>query len=221
MLAVRGRDRDWKHRGQTIADRTSTAALTAGFSGTLIGPLMSLEEVVKARKMESVPLRWPSIIWLCALFVNHNLFLFPILLLCFCAYSLSFTLSPFSQSLYPFFGMLFCCPFASLTLHQSFRFSPSPTLIAMLKWQQLVIVAVCVFIIYLPFMSLMCVFTSRLCKGCVVLTSQDPCVCVENPCCLCWSNGATRVSSANVRSCLELCPSFEMMMIMDSVLSLK
>lgn len=37
---------------------------------------------------------------------------------------------------------------------------------------------------------------------------------------LSWSNGATRVSPANVGSCLELGTPFEMMMIMDSVLSL-
>lgn len=42
----------------------------------------------------------------------------------------------------------------------------------------------------------------------------------HDPCCLCWSNGATRVSPANVGSCLEPGPPFEMMMIMDSVLSL-
>lgn len=51
-----------RHRGQANADRTSTAALTASFTGTLIGPLMSLEKVVKAMKMESVPPGWHAII---------------------------------------------------------------------------------------------------------------------------------------------------------------
>lgn len=51
-----------RHRGQANADRTSTAALTTSFTGTLIGPLMSLEKVVKAMKMESVPPGWHAII---------------------------------------------------------------------------------------------------------------------------------------------------------------
>lgn len=39
----------------------STAALTASFPGTLIGPLMAVEKVVKAMKMESVLLSWHSL----------------------------------------------------------------------------------------------------------------------------------------------------------------
>lgn len=56
-------------RGQAEADRTSTAALTASFTGTLIGPLMSLEKVVKAMEMEPVLLHWHPIISLSPLCV--------------------------------------------------------------------------------------------------------------------------------------------------------
>lgn len=51
---------------------------------------------------------------------------------------------------------------------------------------------------------------------------QEGSVCVfSNPCCLCCTNGPTRVSPANVQSCLEMRPPFGMMIIMDSVFSLK
>lgn len=114
--AVWGRDRDSKHWGQANADRTSAAALMASFSGTLIGPLMSLEKVVKAMKMESVPLCWHAIISLCVYLwiTTFSPFLCaprecPILPLHYSSYSLSFTVSPLSQSRSPLFSMLSCC----------------------------------------------------------------------------------------------------------------
>lgn len=62
VISVRLRQRQ-QHWGQANADRTSTAALTAIFTGTLIGPLMSLEKkVVKALEMESVSLCSHSVI---------------------------------------------------------------------------------------------------------------------------------------------------------------
>lgn len=47
--------------GKQTLTGPSTAALTASFSGTLIGPLMAVEKVVKAMKMESVLLSWHSL----------------------------------------------------------------------------------------------------------------------------------------------------------------
>lgn len=47
--------------GKQMLTRPSTAALTASFTGTLIGPLMAVEKVVKAMKMESVLLSWHSL----------------------------------------------------------------------------------------------------------------------------------------------------------------
>lgn len=66
-----------QHRGQANSDRTSTAAVTASFTGTLIGPLMLLEKEVKAMEMVSVPFSWRVIISLriLCLFMNHSLIL--------------------------------------------------------------------------------------------------------------------------------------------------
>lgn len=47
--------------GKQMLTGPSTAALTASFTGTLIGPLMAVEKVVKAMKMESVLLAWHSL----------------------------------------------------------------------------------------------------------------------------------------------------------------
>lgn len=104
VLAVRLRQRQ-QHWGQANTDRTSTAALTASFTGTLIGPLMFLEKVVKALEMESVPLCWHAIISLCTLclFMNHTLLSLP----------------PLARVLLK--GALFCCKFSF--------FSPSLSLI--------------------------------------------------------------------------------------------
>lgn len=47
--------------GELMLTGPSTAALTASVPGTLIGPLMAVEKVVKAMKMESVLLSWHSL----------------------------------------------------------------------------------------------------------------------------------------------------------------
>lgn len=120
VLAVRLRQRQ-QHWGQANTDRTSTAALTASFTGTLIGPLMFLEKVVKALEMESVPLCWHAIILLCTLclFMNHTLLSLP----------------PLARVLLK--GALFCCKFSfflhlfpsfTLSLHPSVPPSLSPSL---------------------------------------------------------------------------------------------
>lgn len=74
-------------------------------------------------------------------------------------------------------------------LLQSPLFSPSPALIAALKRQQTGR-RDCLHIYYLILFChsgnvRVCAFTSRLCKGCVVLTSKDLCVRPKNPRCLC------------------------------------
>lgn len=157
--AVWGRDRDSKHWGQANADRTSAAALMASFTGTLIGPLMSLEKVVKAMKMESVPLCWHAIISLCVYLwiTTFSPFLCaprecPILPLHYSSYSLSFTVSSLAVSL-SFIQHVVLLLVCIVALLQSSLFSPSQTLIAVLKLQQMAIMTVCIFIIsfYLPF----------------------------------------------------------------------
>lgn len=47
--------------GELMLTGPSTAVLTPSFPGTLIGPLMAVEKVVKAMKMESVLLSWHSL----------------------------------------------------------------------------------------------------------------------------------------------------------------
>lgn len=53
--------REASTEGRLMLTGPSTAALTASYAGTLIGPLMAVEKVVKAMKMESVLLSWHSL----------------------------------------------------------------------------------------------------------------------------------------------------------------
>lgn len=125
---------DW---GQANADRTSTAALTASFTGTVIGPLMALEKVVKAMKMESVPLGWHS---LCHSLLCVYLWIITFSLSCCAPWrcpvhcsscSSTFIFSPCHTVLYSA-----GCPPVSL---------PSPTVIALLKLlKKMVIITVCI-----------------------------------------------------------------------------
>lgn len=148
-----GRGRDSKHWGQSDADRTSAAALTASFTGTLIGPLMSLGKGGEGDENGICPsLLACYYITLRSVFIYESQpFLSSSVVLetaLFCSYSIALILSVSSLAVSLLFiqdvVLLLVCITALL---QSALFSPSPTLIATLKWQQTAVMTVCIFII--------------------------------------------------------------------------